>query len=152
LTRVGSSRQSVPDSVPALATARSAEISHHHGRVRGWAQTHTPTIALGRCPRRPGLEATLLEGDSVAKIVVTAAVKDVEAWLKFKPQLIAHLSGVASDGTSYVAADGSNRVASTWDVRDMDAFQTAQTAVSPEMAAEMERYGMIPPVTVYIEK
>jgi hypothetical protein len=50
------------------------------------------------------------------KIVVTAAVKDVEAWLKFKPQLIAQLSGVASDGTSYVAMDGSNRVATTWDV------------------------------------
>ena len=88
----------------------------------------------------------------MAKIVVIAEVKDVEAWLKFKPQLVAHMSAVASDGSSYVAADGSNRVASTWDVSDMDAFQAAQTAVSPEMAAEMERYGMIPPVTVYIEK
>lgn len=88
----------------------------------------------------------------MAKIVVTAAVKDVEAWLTFKPQLIAHLSAVATDGTSYVATDGSNRVASTWDVPDMEAFQAAQTAVSPEMAAAMERYGMIPPVTVYIEK
>lgn len=86
------------------------------------------------------------------KIVVTAAVKDVEAWLKFKPALISHLSAFASDGTSYVATDGSNRVASTWDVTDMEAFQAAQTAVSPEMAAEMERNGMIPPVTVYIEK
>ncbi len=86
------------------------------------------------------------------KIVVTAAVKDVQAWLKFKPELIAHLSAFASDGTSYVAADGSSRVASTWDVTDMEAFQAAQTAVSPEMAAAMEQYGMIPPVTVYIEK
>jgi hypothetical protein len=86
------------------------------------------------------------------KIVVTAAVKDVQAWLEFKPQLIAQMSAVASDGTSYVAADGSNQVATTWDVPDLDAFQTAQTAASPEMAAAMERYGMIPPVTVYIEK
>lgn len=86
------------------------------------------------------------------KIVVTAAVKDVQAWLEFKPQLIAQMSAVASDGTSYIAADGSNRVASTWDVADLDAFQAAQTAASPEMAAAMERYGMIPPVTVYIEK
>ena len=45
------------------------------------------------------------------KIVVTAAVKDVEAWLKFKPALIAQMSAVASDGTSYVAMDGSNSVA-----------------------------------------
>ena len=86
------------------------------------------------------------------KIVVTAAVKDVQAWLKFKPELIAQLSAVASDGTSYVAADSSNRVASTWDVPDLEAFQAAQTAASPEMAAAMERYGMIPPVTVYVEK
>ena len=49
----------------------------------------------------------------MAKIVVTAAVKDVEAWLQFKPQLVAQMSAVASDGTSYVAMDGSNRVAST---------------------------------------
>ena len=87
------------------------------------------------------------------KIIVTAAVKDVEAWLKFKPQLIAQLSAVASDGTSYVTTDGSNRVASTWDVPDMEAFLAAQSApASPEVAAEMERYGMIPPMTVYIEK
>jgi hypothetical protein len=86
------------------------------------------------------------------KIVVTAAVKDVEAWLKFKPEFVAQMSAVASDGSSYVATDGSNRVASTWDVPDMEAFQAAQTAASPEMAEAMERYGMIPPVTVYIEK
>ena len=86
------------------------------------------------------------------RIVVTAAVKDVEAWLKFKPQLIAHLSGVASDGTSYVTADGTNRVASTWDVPDLAAFQAAQAAATPEMAAAMEANGMIPPVTIYIEK
>ena len=84
--------------------------------------------------------------------VVTAAVKDVEAWLKFKPELVAQMSAVGSDGTSYVAMDGSNRVASTWDVPDIEAFQAAQTAASPEMAEAMERYGMIPPATVYIEK
>jgi len=34
----------------------------------------------------------------------------------------------------------------------MDAFQAAQSATSPEMAAAMERFGMIPPATVYVEK
>jgi len=62
------------------------------------------------------------------------------------------MSAVASDGTSYVAMDGSNRVASTWDVPDLEAFQAAQSAASPEMTAAMERYGMIPPVTIYVEK
>ncbi len=45
------------------------------------------------------------------KIVVRAAVKDVEAWLKLKLDLVAQVSAVASDGTSFVAMDGSNRVA-----------------------------------------
>lgn len=86
------------------------------------------------------------------KIVVTAAVKDVEAWLKFKPEMIAQMSAVASDGTSYVAMDGSNHVASTWDVPDMEAFQAAQRSFSPELAAAAERAGMIPPVMIYIKK
>ena len=86
------------------------------------------------------------------KIVVTAAVKDVDAWLKYKADMTAALSAVATDGSSYVAMDGSNQVASTWDVPDMEAFQAAQTAASPETAAAMERYGMIPPVMIYIKK
>jgi len=65
------------------------------------------------------------------KIVVTAAVKDVEAWLKFKPELVAQMSAVASDGTSYVAMDGSNRVATTWDVPDLKAFQEARAQPLP---------------------
>ncbi len=48
--------------------------------------------------------------------------------------------------------DGSNRIASTWDVPDIEAFEAAQTAASPDMAAAMERYGMIPPTTIDIEK
>jgi len=39
----------------------------------------------------------------VPKIIVTAAVKDVEAWLTFKADMTAALSAVASDGSSYVA-------------------------------------------------
>ena len=86
------------------------------------------------------------------KIIVTAAVKDVEAWLQFKADMTAALSAVASDGSSYVAMDGSNQVASTWDVPDMEAFQAAQRAFSPDLAAVAERAGMIPPVMIYIKK
>lgn len=86
------------------------------------------------------------------KIIVTAAVKDVDAWLKFKADMTTALSAVASDGSSYVAMDGSNQVASTWDVPDMEAFQAAQRSFSPELAAAAERAGMIPPVMIYIKK
>ena len=86
------------------------------------------------------------------KIIVTAAVKDVEAWLQFKADMTAALSAVASDGSSYVAMDGSTQVASTWDVPDMEAFQAAQRSFAPELAAAAERAGMIPPVMIYIKK
>ena len=69
------------------------------------------------------------------QIIVTAAVNDVEEWLKFKAEMVPALSAVASDGSSYVAMDGSNHVASTWDVPDMAAFQAAQGSFSQELAA-----------------
>ena len=50
------------------------------------------------------------------QIIVTATVNDVEEWLKFKAEMVPAMSAVASDGASYVAADGSNQVASTWEV------------------------------------
>jgi hypothetical protein len=56
------------------------------------------------------------------QIIVTAAVNDVDEWLKFKAEMVPAMSAVASDGASYVAMDGSNQVASTWDVPDMEAF------------------------------
>ena len=87
------------------------------------------------------------------QIIVTAAVNDVDAWLKFKAELVPAMSGVASDGASYVAADGGNQVASTWDVPDMEAFQAAQSSFPSELAAAAERAGMIPStMVVYIKK
>jgi hypothetical protein len=87
------------------------------------------------------------------QIIVTAAVNDVEEWLKFKAEMVPAMSAVASDGASYVAMDGSNQVASTWDVPDMEAFQAAQSSFSPELAAAAERAGMIPStMVVYIKK
>jgi hypothetical protein len=87
------------------------------------------------------------------QIIVTAAVNDVEEWLKFKEDMVPAMSGVASDGASYVAADGSNQVASTWDVPDMEAFQAAQASFPSELAEAAERAGMIrSTVVVYIKK
>ena len=87
------------------------------------------------------------------KIIVTAAVNDVEEWLKFKAEMVPAMSAVASDGSSYVAMDGSNQVASTWDVPDMEAFNGALNSLSPEMAEAAQRAGMIPSTTViYIKR
>ena len=89
----------------------------------------------------------------MAKLIVTAAVNDVEEWLKFKAEMVPAMSAVASDGSSYVAMDGSNHVASTWDVPDVDAFQAAQKSLPAELRATAARAGMIPStVMMYIKK
>jgi hypothetical protein len=87
------------------------------------------------------------------QIIVTAAVNDVEEWLRFKAQMVPAMAAVASDGSSYVAADGSNQVASTWDVPDLEAFQAAQASFAPELAAMAQRAGMIPStMVIYIKR
>jgi hypothetical protein len=87
------------------------------------------------------------------QIIVTATVNDVEEWLTFKADMVPAMSAVASDGSSYVAMDGSNRVASTWDVPDLAAFQAAQGSFSPELAATAQRAGMIPStMVIYVKK
>ncbi len=87
------------------------------------------------------------------EIIVTAAVNDVEEWLRFKAEMVPAMAAVASDGSSYVAMDGSNRVASTWDVPDMEAFQAAQNSLSGDLAAAAQRAGMIPStMVVYVKK
>jgi hypothetical protein len=89
----------------------------------------------------------------MSQIIVTAGVNDVEEWLKYKAEMVRAMSPVASDGASYVAMDGSKKVASTWDVPDMEAFQAAQGAFSPELAAAAKRAGMIPStMVVYVKK
>jgi len=87
------------------------------------------------------------------QIIVTAEVNDVEEWLKFKTELVSAMSPVASDGASYVAMDGTKKVASTWDVPNMEAFQAAQSSLSQELAEAAKRAGMIPStVVMYIKK
>ena len=44
------------------------------------------------------------------------------------------------------------RVAITADVRDMAGLQAALASPSPELAAAMERHGVIPPFAAHIEK
>ena len=89
----------------------------------------------------------------MVQVIVTAAVNDVEEWLKFKTDMVPAMSTVASDGSSYVAMDGSNQVASTWDVPDVEAFRAAHSSFSGELAAAAQRAGMIPStMVVYIKK
>ena len=57
------------------------------------------------------------------KVVLTHAVVDVERWLKGKEERAAAIEAAGTNVTDYVAADGSNNIAVTVDISDMDAAQ-----------------------------
>ena len=88
----------------------------------------------------------------MAKMVITHAVVDVERWLQGKSERVAEFGTFATNVTDYVAADGSNNVAVTFDIHDMAALQAAMASPSPEDMAAEERHGVIQPITAYIEK
>ena len=86
------------------------------------------------------------------KVVITHKVVDIERWLKGKAERAAVISAYATQVTDFVAADGSKNIAVTADVHDMDGAQAMMASPSPDQAAAMERHGVIPPLSVYVEK
>ena len=85
-------------------------------------------------------------------IVINHAVKDVENWLKYKAERAAQLAPFGGNVQDHVALDGSKNVAVSFDVDDLGAFQTAMAAPPPELAAAMDRHGVIQPLSVHVEK
>ena len=87
------------------------------------------------------------------KIVITHHVKDVEKWLKAKAERAKHIGHLGGTNiVDHVAADGSNTVAVTADVSDPAAVAKAVAAPPADLAAAMEEHGVVPPVTVHVEK
>ena len=86
------------------------------------------------------------------RVVVTHAVEDIGRWLEGKSERAAAIeSGSGSNVVDYVAQDGSNNVAVTADVADLDAMGAMLGSPSPEIVAAMEAHGVIQPLTVYVE-
>ena len=87
------------------------------------------------------------------KVVVTHAVEDIDRWLQGKEGRAAAIeSGTGSNVTDYVAADGSNNIAITADVADVAAIKSMLESPSPEVLTAMQDHGVVPPMTVYIQK
>ncbi len=86
------------------------------------------------------------------KLVMTHAVADIDRWLKGKDERAAAIGTVGTNVTDHVAADGSNMVAITADVQDVESAQAMVNSPSPETVALMQSHGVLPPVTTYIER
>jgi hypothetical protein len=47
--------------------------------------------------------------------------------------------------------DGSNNIAISADIHDLDTAQALLASPPPEVAAQMEAHGVLPPITAYLE-
>jgi len=85
------------------------------------------------------------------RIVITHDVVDLERWLKGKEERAAAIGSFGTDVTDHVAVDGSNRVAVSATIHDLGAVQALLDSPPPEVAAQMDAHGVLPPLTVYVE-
>ena len=51
----------------------------------------------------------------------------------------------------YVAFDGSNKIAITAEIHDLDAAKQLFASPPPDVAATMQEHGVVPPITAYVE-
>ena len=86
------------------------------------------------------------------KVVITHAVLDIDRWLQGKAERAAAIeSAGGSNVTDCVAQDGSKNIAVTAEVADVEPVKSMAVAPPPEVAALMEKHGVVQPVTIYIE-
>ena len=87
------------------------------------------------------------------RMIITHNVVDVASWLSFKEERAGAISAMGgSQVVDHVAEDGSNAVAIAANVDDVAAVLAGLASPPPELHAAMERHGVLPPVTVYVEK
>jgi len=87
------------------------------------------------------------------KMVITHDVADVDTWLNFKSERAGAVGGMgATNVVDHVAHDGSKRVAVSAETDDVEALLAAIASPPPELLAAMDRHGVIPPLTVYVER
>ncbi|MCW5514736.1 hypothetical protein [Muriicola sp. Z0-33] len=82
------------------------------------------------------------------KVVFTHAVKDVDLWMSKHAERVDLFAEWGSNVVGYAIADGSNMVALTIDVNDMDAME--QSLGTAEMDKEKEAHGVTGPIAMFV--
>ena len=86
------------------------------------------------------------------KVVIMHAVEEMDRWLAGHTDRAAAIeSGTGSNVTDYVAADGSNTIAITADVSNVDALKGMLASPPPDVLAKMQEHGVVQPITAYIQ-
>ena len=87
------------------------------------------------------------------RIIVVHDVVDVDNWLEFKSEradAVGMLGG--TNVVDHVAQDGSSTVAVAAEVDDVTPMVAALSSPPPEVASVMEKHGVVPPLTIYVER
>ena len=86
------------------------------------------------------------------RVVITHAVEEMDRWLAGHAERAAAIeAGTGSNVTDHVAADGSNDIAITADVADVDALTGMLASPPPDVLAKMQEHGVVQPIRVYIQ-
>ena len=86
------------------------------------------------------------------KMVLTHPVADVDTWLGFTAERAEAIAGLGgANVVEHVATDG-GMIALSFDVADVDAMMATLGSPPPELAAAMEKQGVLPPLVAYVEK
>jgi hypothetical protein len=94
----------------------------------------------------------LAEEVDMPKVVMTHKVIEIERWLKGKEERAAAFAAYATNVKDYVAMDGSNEIAISADVHDLAGAQAMLASPPADVVEKMESHGVVPPITVYIER
>jgi hypothetical protein len=87
------------------------------------------------------------------KMVITHGVADVETWLSFQQERAESIAALGGQNpVDLPAQDGSNVVAVMMDTDDPAAMMAALASPPADLAATMQRHGVLPPLTIYLER
>jgi hypothetical protein len=89
----------------------------------------------------------------MSKMVISHHVEDADKWLQFKAEREEAINGLGGGNVvDHVAEDGSKVVAVTCEVDDVAAVMAAIASPPPELGEAMQRHGVVPPLTIFVEK
>jgi hypothetical protein len=87
------------------------------------------------------------------KVVITHKVADVEKWLTFKSERAAAVGSLGGTNiVDHAEVGGGNDVAITCEIDDIDSALNAVRSPSPELGAEMQKHGVVPPLTIFVAR
>jgi hypothetical protein len=115
----------------------------------------TPEDVLTLATRRQAplqYTAAVIEEAKMPRVVITHDVVDLDRWLEGKAERQAAISAIGANVIDTVALHGSNKIAVTFETNDLAAVQAMLASPPPEVGALMEKHGVIPPFTAFVEK